>query len=132
MDIVEHGVDKRVLINPQASWDNLLNRPTLPKVRYNSTEYWISKGDTVPDEGEIIIFYDAHKINGQYVPDIKVGNGVSYLNNLPFLNGVDMAALAAHINDRSIHVSTEDRSSWNSKMSVSASAENEELIFTLN
>ena len=73
MDVVEHGVDKRVYLNPQADWENLLNRPTLPIVRYNSTEYWSSKGDLVPEEGAIIIFYDAFHKDGQAIPGIKIG-----------------------------------------------------------
>jgi hypothetical protein len=149
MDVVERGIDKRVLINPQADWNNLLNRPTLPIVRYNSTEYWIAHGDSVPEAGAIIIFYDAYHYEDQDIPGIKVGNGVTYLNNLPFINSASSAQIEQeieqltqeveeltetvqeHTADSTLHVSDEDRERWDNKVSVMASStDNEELILT--
>lgn len=57
-------------------------------VRRDTTENWEYYGSTVPLDGEVIVYTDHKTIddegNLQYVPGIKIGDGVTTVANLPF------------------------------------------------
>lgn len=54
----------------------------------NTTAYWTEYADTVPDEGDVIIYTDGATITSGgttvIVPRIKIGDGATALGNLPF------------------------------------------------
>ena len=58
---------------------------------YGTSEYWNSKTNMISQAGYIYIYSDYHTeiINGETynVPAIKVGDGTSYLIDLPFVSG---------------------------------------------
>lgn len=41
----------------------------------NSTEYWSSHGDLVPNKGQIIVYTDYKVVDNVNVPGIKIGTG---------------------------------------------------------
>ena len=70
----------------------------------------------------------------QYLlPGLKVGDGTSYLIDLPFLNSGDNSAINQiimdHINNNVIHITQNERSFWNSKLNYQSQLINETLIF---
>ena len=69
--------------------------------------------------GEIIIYDDyATEANGDIIPNIKIGTGNAYVQDLPFVDEHTRNVILAHINDTAVHVSTEDRNFWNNKVNV--------------
>ena len=86
---------------------------TSASIQYGTTEYWNSKQGYVPAKGEIIVYSDHSTIekDGQIidVPGIKIGSGNGYVQDLVFIDDGISDALLDHINNTTIHVSSEDR-----------------------
>lgn len=104
-------------------------------IHYDTTEGWNDLGDFVTSEGHIYIYDDYETIdNGDgtvtYVPALKVGDGVSYLSDLPFTTNGSSRVLTEHINNETIHVTAADKAKWNQNVSISYDAEDENLILS--
>ena len=111
---------------------------TLQEVQYATTDFWNSCRGYIPNRGQIIVYSDYKTIwkDGKEVkvPGIKVGSGNAYIQDLAFV-GEDIAReLLQHINNRSIHVTPEEKAFWNSKLNVTDAQEvvGEALIFNRN
>ena len=86
----------------------------------NTTNYWAQHTGFVPAKGAIVIYSDHAFVNEKSVPAFKVGDGNAYVVDLPFSNDDLRAALAAHINDSSKHLSAQDRTKLGSSVSATA------------
>lgn len=103
----------------------------IERFRYGTTEYWNTYPSLISDQGTIYVYVDHHEIDGEYVPGFKVGDGTSYLIDMPFTDSYMDENLNEHINDEIRHITQEEREKWNNKVSVSISAIDEEnLVFT--
>lgn len=75
----------------------------------NTTAYWTEYADTVPDEGDVIIYTDGATITvggaTVNIPRIKIGDGVTALSNLPFTDRY-VEYLAGQITDSLAAVAT--------------------------
>ena len=93
-------------------------------VSENTTEGWASIPDYMPQQGEICLYTDTGKL--------KIGDGLAYIADLPYLSEAQIQpaldALQAHINDTSVHVSQDDRNTWNAK--INCEVIGEVLTFT--
>ena len=83
----------------------------------------ISKKTLIAVKGMIYLYSDFKKVTGEngkeyYIAGVKVGDGNSYLIDIPFLNS-DSVAMAEHISNTKIHVSPADRLLWDSKYKIS-------------
>ena len=106
-------------------------------VRRDTTNNWNAIRSFIPMRGEIIVYTDAGSTddgNGNIinVPGIKIGDGNAYLLDLPFV-GSDTAKqilqeLREHSQNSLIHVSQQDRTSWDNK--ISCHVDNERLLLT--
>ena len=71
-----------------------------------------------------------------YVPNIKIGDGTSYLIDMPFVAGNDTVLadqLDEHIQNLTIHVSPMEKEFWNNKCRADDSkVDQETLILTTN
>lgn len=56
--------------------------------------------------------------NKTYIPAIKVGDGTSYLIDMPFVSDDIRKKLIEHIAADGIHVTEEDRRRWNNKVTA--------------
>ena len=96
-------------------------------VQYNTTAYWNSLQNFIPEQGAILVYSDKSiivKDGTTYdVPAIKIGDGTSYLIDLPFVD----ETMYEHINNSAIHVSPEDRDFWNNKLNCNEIIINETL-----
>ena len=119
-------------------------------IYYQTTAGWNEQPSLIAERGAIYVYSDHSSaiIDGQAksVPGIKVGDGTSYLLDMPFLDsGSDgsgggstdqevLDLLTEHINNTSIHVSSNDRSFWNGKTRayVGSDQQSETLILTNN
>ena len=91
-------------------------------IYYDTTEHWNAKPSLISKRGCIYVYNDKGSIEEsgeeKAVPWIKVGDGTSYLIDMPFM-GEDMASeLYSHIQDFTSHVSASDRLFWNNKSSA--------------
>lgn len=90
------------------------------KIRHGTTEHWQSDITFIPKKGQIIIYEDYSQIEKEgemiNVPAFKIGDGLAFLVDLPFVNDDLRMELINHINDINMHVSLNDRLSWNNKV----------------
>lgn len=104
-------------------------------IKFGTTAYWNSRRDFIPENGEPIIYSDyAHEtIDGQEVdiPNIKIGDGLAYLIDLPFIEDDLRKIVDEHISDDIIHITEQERLFWNNKVRVDPNdLSNENLILT--
>lgn len=100
----------------------------------DTTENWQQRTSYVPIKGEIIVYSDRNVIDGVNYPGIKIGDGLAYVVDLPFV-GQDseltiLGLINAHIEDIDIHVTEEEKNFWNNKLNYSI--DGEKLIFNRN
>lgn len=89
---------------------------TIPQVRYDTTENWNAFPSFVPERGAIIAYSDYAVVDDKEIPNIKIGDGSTYLIDLPFV-GEDMYnAVVSHLTNFYAHVSATDREGWNNKV----------------
>jgi len=93
-----------------------------------NTEYWNSQPSLITTDKAVYIYTDYREDeNGRYVPGIKIGDGMGYLIDAPFLDGT----YYDHILNTVIHVTQQDRDRWDEKVRVCINPSNtENLIFT--
>lgn len=90
------------------------------KIYYDTTEMWNSQNKLVAKKGCIYIYNDYQTITNKdgsttIVPSMKIGDGTSYLIDLPFID----------------NITQEDLDSWNNKVSIDeATAVDGILTFT--
>jgi len=101
-----------------------LTSSDLKFVSENTTAGWDSVPDYTPQRGEVCYYSDCGRL--------KIGDGNSYIADLPFLSDAQIQpaldALQDHINNTTVHVTSDDRNTWNAK--VSCDVIGEDLIFS--
>lgn len=106
-------------------WSKIKNIQKSNLVYYSKTkEEWNSDIFKI-SEKNVLYIYNNYKIiekeNGEQVffPGLKVGDGKTYLIDLPFINSPDLEQnFLDHINNKIIHVSLTDREFWNNKLNL--------------
>lgn len=98
---------------------------------------WDSQPSLQSEKGVIYIYTDYQTIDngdGTYtiVPGVKVGDGMSYLIDMPFVAGND-ELFKRHVLDNTIHVTAEEKEFWNNKWRGYIDEANPTLlVFTTN
>lgn len=83
----------------------------------DTTANWNSRLNFIPLKGEIIIYTDREKDeNGNDVPGLKIGDGLAYCIDLPFVDAVLRQKLLDHLSDQEVHITQEERERWNNKI----------------
>ena len=125
-------------------YGNLLNKPSINDitlignksskdlgipVMYSDTKQgWDSQTDLISEKDAVYIYtdYDTDE-HGNNIPGIKIGDGLGYLIDAPFLD----ANMQKHILDNIIHITQQEREFWNNKVTAFLSEiSNETLILT--
>lgn len=121
------------------------------KIKHDTTANWDRADNFVPLAGEIIV-YDDYEVRtftveeyGETVtktvniPNIKIGTGNAYVQDLAFVDALTRERLLEHINDQEAHTTAAEKLFWNNKINIDDSydlvhgeLENEILIFTRN
>ncbi len=91
---------------------------------------WAAARGFIPLAGEVIVYND-YKVKtytveeyGEQVektvliPNIKIGDGVTYVQDLPFVDTDLRDTLMAHINDTELHTTLQEKLFWNNKINV--------------
>ena len=97
-----------------------------------TTAYFEGVKTTVPPRGQLVIFSDLRSIeitksggskSTITSAGIKVGDGIKTIEQLPFIDWFYWD----HINDKNIHVTTEEKTFWNNKITCEVSEVDETL-----
>ena len=88
-------------------------------VQYHTAEYWNSQLNYIPDQGQIIVYSDSNLI--------KIGDGTTYLVDLPYITDFISQQLQQHTTNTNIHISTAERILWNNKLNLEDTVENQTL-----
>lgn len=100
------------------------------QVFYDTTKNWNSDKTRIAQKGYIYVYSDYAQTTGFAgqvinVPGIKVGDGTSYLIDMPFAQGDVNEEVKNHITNKEIHVSKDDRERWDQReISIEISGEN--------
>lgn len=98
----------------------------------DTVEGWKSKIHYVAEQNTMYIYIDYKKDEDQdfYIPGIKLGDGKTYLIDLPFLNNINSdidKQILQHVKNKDIHITSQQRLFWNNKLNLTM--DNENLVF---
>ena len=98
--------------------------------KHDTTENWNKAKGFIPLPGEIII-YDDYEVKtwtveeyGQTVtktaniPNIKIGTGNAYVQDLAFVDEKTREMLIEHINNQDVHTTLQEKLFWNNKINI--------------
>ena len=97
--------------NVQSAID-ILNARLEGAILYDTEENWNAQPQLISAKGSVYVYSNHEIYDGRYIPGVKIGDGVSYLIDMAFIDD----EYADHIKDTIIHVSTEDREFWGDKV----------------
>ena len=87
----------------------------------DSTSGWEENESKISEAGALYIYTDAETFNGKVIAKVKIGDGTSSLADLSFID----APYSAHIADKDIHFTAEERTQWNNEISAFVTAAEE-------
>lgn len=120
-------------------YNQLANRPTLDGITVTGNRnlyetyscmsegnitFWAQHPAYVPKKKELVVYLD-YKYSS---PAMKVGDGITAVQYLPFIDQWMATDIWEHRNDTTVHITAAERLKWNNK--VSLSEDGETLIFT--
>lgn len=113
--------------NVQEAIDELSRRGKFYK---NTTSGWDGQASLIAQEDCVYVYTDHSTIDGINYPAVKIGDGTSYLIDMPFVNA-DAKKLNDHLTNTDIHITSAERTAWNNKVRCYLDINDEEnLIFT--
>ena len=105
------------------------------QLKRDTTENWNNAVGFIPLPGEVIVYTDYETKTYQteeygetvtktvQIPNIKIGTGNAYVQDLAFVDEKTRDILMAHIEDHDIHVTLQEKVFWNNKINVDDAAE---------
>lgn len=101
------------------------------QLKRDTTQHWNEALGFIPLEGELIIYNDyktiEKEIDGEVrqvkIAGLKIGDGMAYVQDLPFVNEDLRDKIMEHIDNPDIHVTLADKLFWNNKLNVNDAAE---------
>ena len=121
------------------------------QLKRDTTQHWNEARGFIPLPGEVIVYTDYEvktytvEEYGETVtktvniPNIKIGTGNAYVQDLAFVDEKTRDILMEHINNHDIHVTLQEKLFWNNKINVddaqeqiSGELEDETLILNRN
>lgn len=117
-------------------WKKLKNNLNNKIVYYSKKKSeWDADRDIIAEKDALYIYSDYKTIQKDgkqlLIPGLKIGDGVSYLIDIPFVNNLNSEfedLLLDHINNKVIHVSAYDREFWDNKLNLDLDLQDENLI----
>lgn len=103
-------------------------------IHYDTKENWDTQRQLIAEKGHFYIYSNAATTQNEkgvlvFAPGIKVGDGTSYLIDMPYsVFGSDHQILTNHVENTEIHIDNEERSKWNEKVSIKVNAATGTLI----
>lgn len=105
----------------------------LGRVYYDTKENWDAQTYLIAERAAIYVYSNYEVIydimgNPAYIAGVKIGDGTSYLIDLPFVTDQMTTMLLAHIGDSAIHLTAAEREFWNNKISCYLDSTNSENL----
>lgn len=98
-------------------------------VKVDTKENWDAQTTLIAEENIVYVYSNQYTVDGASIPGFKIGDGTSYLIDMPFNDDV----MSRHVADSVIHISSTDRTFWNDKVTCYLDADNlENLVFSKN
>lgn len=100
------------------------------QLKRDTTEHWNNARGFIPMAGEVIVYTDYETktytveeygetvTKTVQIPNIKIGTGNAYVQDLAFVDEKTRDILIAHIQDHDIHVTLQEKVFWNNKINV--------------
>lgn len=121
------------------------------QLKRDTTENWNNARGFIPLAGEVIVYtdYETKTYTVQEygetvtktvnIPNIKIGTGNAYVQDLAFVDEATRELLLNHINNNDIHTTLAEKLFWNNKVNIDdvvdqmdQELEDETLIFNRN
>lgn len=121
------------------------------QLKRDTTEHWNNARGFIPLPGEVIVYEDYETktyTTEEYgetvtktvlIPNIKIGTGNAYVQDLAFVDEKTREILMQHIQNQDIHVTLQEKLFWNNKVNIDDAyeqihheLEDETLIFNRN
>lgn len=102
-------------------------------IHKDTTDNWNAQSSLVSQSGHIYVYIDKDVVDGVNIPAIKIGDGLAYLIDMPFVDS-NVAELRDHIDNTTMHITQAERDFWNNKISCDESQilQYEKVIFKKN
>lgn len=100
------------------------------KLKRDTTKNWNNATGFIPLEGEVIIYsdyetktytvqeYGEEVTKTVNIPNIKIGTGNAYVQDLAFVDEKTREMLINHINNQELHTTLAEKLFWNNKINV--------------
>lgn len=96
------------------------------QLKRDTTEHWNQAVGFIPLPGEVIVYTDYEsyqkEVNGVMktilVPNIKIGTGNAYVQDLAFVDEQTRDILIEHIHNQDVHTTLQEKLFWNNKINV--------------
>ena len=121
------------------------------QLKRDTTENWNNARGFIPLPGEVIVYTDYETktytveeygetvVKTVNIPNIKIGSGNAYVQDLAFVDERTREILMEHINNYDMHVTLQEKLFWNNKVNIDDAyaqihheLEDETLIFNRN
>jgi hypothetical protein len=121
------------------------------KIKHDTTANWDRASGFIRLAGEIIVYddyetktYTVEEYGEEVektvnIPNIKIGTGNAFVQDLAFVDSKTKETLMEHINNLDVHTTLQEKLFWNNKVNIDDSYElvhdelvGEELIFNRN
>ena len=100
------------------------------QILVDTTAHWNAQPQLIAKKDLVYVYSDFLEIDGEPVAGIKIGDGSSFLIDMAFTAG-NTAQLNEHIQDAVRHITAQERTFWNNKVTCFISqADPDTLIFT--
>lgn len=95
----------------------------LGQVYYDTTENWNRNPTLLSERGAVYIYsdyeyYENAAGNRTPIAGLRIGDGTSYLIDLPFVNSLTAHLIISHVANQAVHISEAERVFWNNKISA--------------
>ena len=105
----------------------------LGQVYYDTKESWDAQFTLIAEEGVVYIYSDYMYIEDEVgnrtpVAGLKIGDGTSYLIDLPFTSDATTYLIVSHISNSAVHVTPAEKAFWNNKVSAYMNHADEECL----
>lgn len=105
----------------------------LGRVYYDTKENWDLQVSLIAERSVVYIYsnaiyYEDEVGNRTPVAGIKIGDGTSYLIDMPFVTDTTSSIVIAHLANLDIHTSAEEKTFWNNKVSTYFTPEDPENL----
>lgn len=100
------------------------------QVKHDTTENWNNARGFIPLAGEVIVYdnyetktYTIEQYGEQItktvnIPNIKIGTGNAYVQDLAFVDEATRELLLDHIRNEEVHTTLQEKLFWNNKINV--------------